>query len=198
MKNYKIWMFITVLTIFACFTIYGGSNREGNGNIINEERTVGEFNAVTLNGIGEVNIHFSANHRVVVTTDSNIQDTVTVVTENNRLKASLKRNVNNVKVIIDIYLPGIDMINLKAVGSIEIENGNGLDLEIRAASVGSIDLEKYCVENLTITGSGFGDIKIWAINSLNGDLSGVGNIHYKGSPRMNMDISGVGRIKQIK
>jgi hypothetical protein len=198
MKNYKIWMVISVLMIFACFAVYGKGNREESGNIISQERIVGEFNAVTLNGVGEINIHFADNHRVVVTTNSNIQDTVTMVTENNMLNVDLKRSVKNVEIIIDIYLPRIDMINLKEVGNIEIENGNGLDLEIRATSVGDIDLEKYCVENVTIIGGGIGTIRTWAINSLNGDLSGVGNIHYKGSPRMNMDLSGVGKFKQIK
>ncbi|MDR1230750.1 MAG: DUF2807 domain-containing protein [Spirochaetaceae bacterium] len=198
MKNYKIWIVIFVLILFACFAVFGEGSGEGNGNIGSQERTVGEFTAVTVNRGGEVNIHFAANHRVVVTTDSNMQDSVTTVTENNILKVEQRSNVNNVKVIIDIYLPEIDTINLKTVGSIKIENGNGLDLEIRAESVGTIDLEKYCVENVTITGNGFGTIKIWATDSLNGNLSGVGSFHYKGSPRINMDISGLGNIKQIK
>jgi hypothetical protein len=33
-------------------------------------------------------------------------------------------------------------------------------LELRAESAGTADLKKYCVEKVTITGSGVGNIKI--------------------------------------
>jgi hypothetical protein len=198
MKNYKILVVISVLMIFVCFAVYGSGKGEGNGNVISQERIVGEFNGVMLSGVGNMNIYFSDSHKVVVTTDSNIQDSVAIAAKNNILNFDLKRNVKNVRVTIDIYLPRIDKINLKGVGNIEIEEGEGVDLEIRHTGVGNINLEKYCVENATVIYKGVGNIKIWAINSLNGTGSGVGSIQYKGSPRMNMDFDGVGGFKQIK
>jgi hypothetical protein len=141
---------------------------------------------------------FAENYRVVVTSDSNIQEIVTTVIENNVLNVGLKRDVKNVEVIVDVYLPKIDMINLQGVGNIEIEEGEGLDLEIKYSGVGTINAEKYCVENATITYSGVGEIRIWATNSLNGNCSGVGAIKYKGSPKMNINFNGVGGFQQIK
>jgi hypothetical protein len=200
MKDTKVLMVISALLIFVYFAVYGGGTRdkEGNGNVISQERTVGEFNSVMLSGVAKINIHFADNHRVVVTTDSNIQDVVTTVTENNILNVDLKRKVKDVDIKVDVYLPKIDMINLKGVGNIEIEEGNGLDLEIKHNGVGNINVEKYRVENAIITYSGVGNIKIWATNSLNGNGSGVGTIEYKGSPKMNIDFNGVGGFKKIK
>jgi hypothetical protein len=196
--NNKVLMVISGLMIFVCLAVYGVGKREGNGNEISQERTVGEFNSVMSSGVARINIHFADNHRVVVTTDSNIQDLVTTVTENSILNVDLKGNIEDTDIIVDVYLPRIDMINLKGVGNIEIEEGNGLDLEIRHSGVGNIDAEKYRVENATITHSGVGNIKIWVINSLNGDSSGVGRIEYRGNPRMNINFNGVGGFNQIK
>jgi hypothetical protein len=187
-----------ILTIVLSSTGASCVHLSGNGKAISQERTVGEFTGVTLSGVAKINIHFADNHRVVVTTDSTIQDIVTTVTENNILNVDLNRDVKNVDILVAVYLPRIDMIHLKGVGTIEIEVGSGLDLEIRHTGVGNINLEKYRVENATVTYRGVGNIKIWAINSLNGTGSGVGSIHYKGSPRMNMDFDGVGGFKQIK
>jgi hypothetical protein len=198
MKDNKVLVVISGLMIFICLAVYGRGNREGDGNVISQERTVGEFNSVMLSGVAKINIHFADNHRVVVTTDSNIQDIVTTVTENNMLNVDLKREVKDVDIIVDVYLPKIDLINLKGVGNIEVEEGEGSELEIRHSGVGNINVEKYCVVNATITYSGVGNIKIWVINSLNGNGSGVGSIEYKGNPRMNINFNGVGGFKQIK
>jgi hypothetical protein len=195
-KNFNI-VFLIIIIAFS-FISPSCVHVSGNGKAISQERTVGEFTGVTLSGVAKINIHFADNNRVVVTTDSNIQDIVTTATENNILNVDLKRDVKNVGIIVDVYLPRIDMINLKGVGNIEIEEGRGLDLEIRHTGVGNINLEKYCVENATVIYKGVGNIKIWAINSLNGTGSGVGSIQYKGSPRMNMHFDGVGGFKQIK
>jgi hypothetical protein len=196
MKNFNL-VFLTIIIAFS-FTSASCVHLSGNGETTSQERTVGEFTGVTLSGVAKINIHFADNNRVVVTTDSNIQDIVTTVTEHTILNVDLKREVKNANILVDVYLPRIAMINLKGVGTIEIDEGRGLDLEIRHTGVGTINLEKYCVENATIIYNGVGNIKIWAISSLNGTGSGVGSIYYKGSPRMNMDFDGVGGFKQIK
>lgn len=198
METFKKLSVLLVLaisvTFMACSTI------RGNGSKTSQERTVGEFNSVVLSGVARINIYFADNHRVVVTTDSDIQEVVTTTTANNVLNVDLKRNIKNgdMDITVDVYLPKIDMINLKGVGNIEIEEGEGLDLEIKHSGVGTINAEKYCVENATITYSGVGEIRIWATNSLNGNCSGVGAIKYKGSPKMNINFNGVGGFQQIK
>jgi predicted small secreted protein len=171
METFKKLSVLLVLaisvTFMACSTI------RGNGNKTSQERTVGEFNSVVLSGVARINIYFADNHRVVVTTDSDIQEVVTTTTANNVLNVDLKRNIKNgdMDITVDVYLPKIDMINLKGVGNIEIEEGEGLDLEIRHSGVGTINVEKYRVENASITYSGVGNIRIWATNSLSGNGS---------------------------
>jgi hypothetical protein len=198
MKTKRILAAISVLLVCACFAVYGRGKREGNGDVVSRERTVGEFTGLTLDGVAKVNIHFAAACRVVVTARANIQDMVTTVAEGNLLNIDLNGEVKNSDITVDVYLPAIDTINLNGVGSIESDEGSGPDLEIRCSGVGTIDLEKYRAGNVTVTGSGVGTIRIWAENSLNGDWSGIGSLYYKGNPRMQINFNGVGRFRQIK
>jgi hypothetical protein len=198
MKNHRVPALTAILLLGVCFAVFGNGGREGNGDVISQERPVGEFTGLTLDGIAKVIIHFAENHRVIVTCGANIQDMVTTAVENNVLNIDLKGQVKNSDILVDVYLPTIDTINLNGVGYIELEDGSGSDLEISFTGVGSIRLEKYHAENVTITGDGVGPIRVWAENSLNGDWSGVGSIYYKGNPRMNMDFDGIGKIRQIK
>jgi hypothetical protein len=39
-----------------------------------------------------------------------------------------KRNIKNADITVDVYLPRIDMINLKGVGNIDIEEGECLNM----------------------------------------------------------------------
>jgi hypothetical protein len=194
----KIHKSLITIIVLVPFLFIGCASLRRNGDKISQERSVGEFDGVTLSGIGSVNIHFSDDYRVVVTTDSNIQDFVTTVTTNNTLDVDLTRSVQDARVTVDVYLPALERVNLKGVGSFRIDDGNATDLEIRHSGVGSVNMKNYRVENVTVMGGGVGDIEIWAVNTLNGKWSGVGTIHYKGNPRFGMDFSGVGGFNRIK
>jgi hypothetical protein len=198
MKSFRVSGIIPgLMAVFFNF-FSGCASLQSNGDILSRERTVGEFSGITLDYVGDINIHFAETYRVVVTAASNIQDIVTTVVRKNMLTVGLKRNMSNSRIVVDVYLPRLEKINLKGVGSIEAESGNGFDLEIRHTGVGSINLENYRVENATIISDGVGTIKLWAADSLNGKCSGVITIQYRGSPRMNMEYSGVGGFDQIK
>jgi hypothetical protein len=190
---------MAILLLGVCFAVYGRGKREGNGDVISRERPVGEFTGLVLKGaVGQVNVHFSGGHRVVVTADSNIQNIVSTVSRNNTLTVNVKMDTGNAVLITDVYLPRLDRINLKGVGTIWVENGSSPDLQIRHTGVGTINAEGYRVENVTITGKGVGAIKVWAVDSLSGKWSGVGNVQYKGSPRINMNMDIVGKFEQLK
>jgi hypothetical protein len=177
-----------------------GNNLIGNGTIISQERMVEGFNGIVLNGVGDININFAENYRVIVTTDSNIQDIVTIKVDGTYLNVDEIHSYNSLrptKLVIDVYLPVIKRLNLKGVGDIGIGNGIGEDLEISLHGVGDINASKYQIKKGTIDLSGVGNIKIWATEELNGNLTGVGDILYKGNPVRNVRSAGVGKIKSM-
>ncbi|MDR2602217.1 MAG: DUF2807 domain-containing protein [Spirochaetaceae bacterium] len=194
MKNNAFVLIFVAIVVFWGFT---GCNI-GDGNIISQERTVEGFNGVKLDGVGDVNVHTGENYKVVVTTDSNLQDRVLAAVNGNILCIDQKSGQFNAKELtIDVYLPKLSSISLNGTGNFTINSGNASELTFSLSGTGNIDAQNFQVQNINITHSGVGNAKIWATNSLNGTLSGVGDIRYKGNPIINVNKTGVGNITPL-
>ena len=194
MKNNKFLYFLACVVFLwvlsGCVFVLMGI--KGNGDIVSQERTftAAEFNRVIAYGVGNINIYPSEDYKVIVTTDSNIQDTIgTEVLGNTLHIENIRENYNPTKLTIDVYLPELKAITLKGSGNIKINNGNGTDLEVVLSGSGNIDALKYQATVLNTTLSGSGNIKATATNSLNGNISGSGSITAQNNPVQNADIS---------
>jgi len=171
----------------------------GNGNIIRQERAVEGFNGITLDGVGNVNVHSGENNKVVVTTDSNLQDRVLTTVNGNTLRITQRSGSFNAKELtIDVYLTELTSISLNGAGNFTVNNGNASTLTFAISGTGNINAQNFQVQNIVITHSGVGDARIWATDSLTGTLSGVGNIRYKGNPTINVTRTGVGNVRQLE
>jgi hypothetical protein len=201
MKNFRGSSVLLALIISVGFAACDmGNNLIGNGNIISQERTAEGFNGIMLNGVGDINVNFAETYKVIVTTDSNIQDIVAVKVDGTYLcidKIHSHNGLKPTKLVIDVYLPEIKKLNLKGVGNISIDNGVGEDLEISLHGVGNVNASNYQIKKGTVDLSGVGNIKIWATKELNGNLTGVGDILYKGNPMRNVRSDGVGKIRSM-
>ena len=187
---------VFLLPVFICGCIIN----LGDGNVIDQERNVQGFNSVLLSGAGDVYIFPGSEFKVVVTTDSNLQEYVTT-----KVKAGILyidensfRGFHPTKLVIDVYLPELTCVKLRGAGNIKVNDGNISDFEIVLSGAGNIDAKNFEAENVSIILSGAGDIKTWATDSLTGKLSGVGSIMYRGDPPIK-DIrkTGVGSIGKI-
>jgi hypothetical protein len=200
MKNSKFY-FIIIVVIAGVFSgCFWDDRINGNGRITSTERMATEFSGIVLKGTGNINIHFSENYKVKVTTDSNIQDIVKIKAKNGVLYIDEEReeSINPTKLKIDVYLPELENITLKGAGNIKIEDGNTASvLNLTLSGAGNIEAQNYKVENVNVNLSGAGNIKTWATNTLTGDISGFGNILYKGNPVKIINITGIGNVKKL-
>jgi hypothetical protein len=62
----------------------------GNNNVTSQERAVKGFYGVALIGAGNVNVHHGENFKLIVTTDSNLQNRVLTAVNGNTLQISQK------------------------------------------------------------------------------------------------------------
>jgi len=169
----------------------------GNGDVISLERTIEGFNGISLVGVGNINIYNGENFKIVIKTDSNLQDRVLTTVNENILQISQEPgNFNATELTINIFMPDLKSIALSGAGNIRIIAGSATDLQISLSGAGNINAQDFQVQNITINHSGVGNARIWAVSSLNGTLSGVGNISYKGNPTVNINRTGVGTVKQ--
>jgi len=178
--------------------------KRGDGKVVSEERTIIEFVSVVLNGTGDINIYPGKRYNgeryaVIVTTDSNIQDDIQVNEKNKCLYINNKKNYSfdPTKLIIDVYLPELNEVELVGAGDIYIDGGSANKFDITLSGVGSINARQFQAKDVNVNLSGVGDIKTWATSNLTGKLSGVGDISYRGNPAVNIKISGVGSVDRL-
>jgi hypothetical protein len=149
----------------------------GNGNIVSQERTVSDFDGVISCGIGNVNIYPAKNFKVVVITDSNIQDMIGIKSGNGTLHIDNKLGIFiPTELSIDVYMPELKNISSKGTGNIKIHNGSIPDLEMKISGTGNIDAQDYQAETVNLLLTGTGSAKIWVTDTLTGRISGTGNV----------------------
>jgi len=174
--------------------------KHGNGHVVSRERSVSDFDGVVLKGVGDVNIRHDDNFRVVVKTDSNIQEIIDVYVDDDTLYIDERNRggFDPTELTINVYMPELKSIKLKGVGDITASGGKTGNLDIKLSGVGNVDTRNYEAENVKVDLSGVGDIKVWVTEKLTGDLSGIGDVRYKGNPStINVDRDGIGHIKKL-
>ena len=211
MKNNKIlvilWCVISVSFIMGCsledYNTFNGT-LTGNGNVISQERNITDFNGIVSDAAGNVNIYPAENFRVVVTTDSNLQDVVNLwitgntLYINNVFPAGYSRFRASSAMRIDVYLPELENIDLSGVGNIRINNHVISDIAINLSGAGNIDVQNIEAANIAINLSGVGNIDVHNIQAANvtAGLSGSGSIRINNGnvSGINMNLNGVGNI----
>ena len=173
---------------------------EGDGNIISQERAIEGFDSIVLDGVGDVNIHPGEQYKVVIRTDSNLQDNVIIKVNGSKLHIDQKqKRFNSKEMTIDVYMPELKNVTLNGVGDVKVISGSASKLEISLIGTGSIDVKNYHVENAIVVLSGVGDITLWVTQTLKGEHTGVGDILYKGTPTIkDIDFKGVGSVTTYK
>jgi hypothetical protein len=181
-------------------SIYNDSTIKGNENYVNQERTVTGFDSIVAYGAGDINIYPAEYYKVLITTDSNIQDIIGIEVENNILHieyGNKGKGYSTKCLTIDVYMPVLNAAALRGSGDININNENISDLVINLSGSGDINAHNNPVQRASVTLSGSGTIRVWANNTLTGTLSGSGNILYKGTPSININKSGSGSVKPM-
>ena len=199
----------------------GGALVQGNGDIVTKIRHEQNFTSVRLRSWGDVRIHHSHEHKVVVTTDSNIQGYFDVEVHEGELRVGFLGNGRFLptEVAIDVYMPVLDGIAIPYSGDFVIGDLDMATLDIRVTgsgrieftggSVGSlgivingsayINAKNLQAESAIVTVNGFSKMELWVTENLCVRNNGVGVIAFRGEPAT-MDIrnNGSGRVGFIQ
>jgi len=171
---------------------------QGDGNIESREISARGFDSVTLSGVGNVRIRPGAYYRVVVTTDSNIQDIVTISVNGASLDIGTRRGAKSpTRLDIDVYLPELRGISLSGVGNFTVGSGETPSLEISVRGVGNVYAQDFQARAVDVRLLGVGNVEVWATDTLDGVISGIGSLRYKGNPRLGLDTGALGRVRQL-
>ncbi|XOV66136.1 MAG: head GIN domain-containing protein [Fluviicola sp.] len=190
---------------------------KGNGKVTKMDRSVGPFKEIHVSGIVDVVITQGDQEKVVVETDSNLQEYVSTEVDGNKLVIkNAKGNFKKLsKMVAHVTVKDLSKIKSTGVGDMTCEGvieSNSLALDIN--NVGDLSLKLDCValevdlngvgnltlegtaQKATVTSSGVGNLKAYDLEvaTMNMKHSGVGNASIYVSEDLTLKYTGVGNV----
>ena len=154
----------------------------GNGNVVKEERTVSNFEAIEVSHGIEVLVNQDTFEKVVVETDSNIQKILKTEVSGGTLKIFMEEGVLHAR-SLRVY------VTVKQLKSVDTGSGahvkseskiNAADLKMSSSSGSGIKMEVAC-DKLTAESSSGSHLKVEGIaKSINADSSSGASLDASG------------------
>lgn len=126
-----ISLIIIVLSLTGLSNVIGQGN-EGNGNVVEQERTVEEFSGISVKEGIELILTQGDKYSVVVITDENLQDEVITKVDNGDLKIYPENVRNPTRLTIKVEFISISAISAKE--GVEVEGTTPFELDELAIS----------------------------------------------------------------
>ncbi len=193
---------------------------KGNGNIISREISVSSFIRLHVSGKGLIELYQSDEEKVIVETDENLQEFISVVNSGRTLYVSVEGKLRQPVFTlckIKIYLRQIDVMFIRnenaslicgnqiaATGPVEIkvQSAGNVELDMNAPaikilcqSVGDVVLKGKC-DNLIVKNQAVGDFNARDLvaDRVSIQNSSVGNVLLTAEKEITIKHSGVGYI----
>jgi sRNA-binding carbon storage regulator CsrA len=203
-------------------TINGGRNigKKGSGLIINKTIDLKkEFDRIDVNAPAEVIIHRSPKNTIVIRTDDNLVDSVSVYIRGRTLFVRIDGSINPTNgILININSKLLNLLTVNGASDVKVQNytlkklkvnlngasdisfdSNRIDeVSIRADGSYDINLLNSKVQDAYIEASGSGNIQIDVSNVLNVSIGGTVEVRYRGNPKVKKSIGGVAELIKIK
>lgn len=198
----SITQIIIITALIFCVQLQAQNNTiKANGNIITTERTVGEFEKISVSGSFDVTLLKGKEGTINIKASENLMAVIETVVEEGNLKIRFKKgtNIRNSKTIqITVTFENINSVSLAGSGDItskETIQAENLDLSLSGSGNFNLNVSSTNL-NLKIAGSGNMNLS-GKTETYNGSISGSGNIN---TPELtantvNAKISGSGNIK---
>jgi hypothetical protein len=172
-----IMLVALMLSVVSCIP-----HIRGNGNVVKEERSVSNFEAIEVSNGIEVLVNQDSFEKVIVETDSNIQKILKTEVSGGTLKIFMEEGVLHAR-LLRVY------VTVKQLRSVDTGSGahvkseskiNSTDLKMSSSSGSGIKMEVSC-DKLTAESSSGSHLKVEGIaKSLNADSSSGASLDASG------------------
>ncbi|MEI9942873.1 MAG: head GIN domain-containing protein [Chitinophagaceae bacterium] len=214
-----IFSVLIITTVSSCHSFFG--NRvHGNGNVITETRSAGNFTGIDVSGAVDVYITQDNSFSVKVETDENLQQyIITEVRGDNVLRIKQEDNTSLETTRLKVYVSaplykGIEISGAcKVYGQNDLTNPEGIDIDMSGASKLVLNVNSPKVnaglsgasyaelggqtKELILDGSGSSDFKCFNLiaENVSVGISGAGNAEVSASVKLDVEVSGAANIK---
>jgi hypothetical protein len=219
LSNLRILPWLSVgLIVAGCHTHVTdpGPDFAGSGHVVSEQRSVGQFQSIVLESVGNVQVTQDTTQQVVVRADDNIINRVTTRVENGVLIVGLlPGSYGNITVDFSITVTALEMLRINGAGNVSctgpvqtdslagVVTGSGsMTLWGRARTqallitgAGSVHSHEMVASYCSVMITGTGNADVYVTQQLDALITGVGNITYAGNPPVvHQQVTGIGSI----
>lgn len=219
MKKLTSVLLVLLLTTFAANAQW--RKVRGNGNVIDEKRSVGNFNDVSVAGHFKVILQEGHEGDLVISAEENLMEYIITEVKGGSLKIGTKkgysvRSSKKIEITVDYqeingaYLSGSGQLiannRIKAKDFDMAVSGSGsINLELEANDVdakisgsGSVKLEGYSDEmECSISGSGNINGYEMKVNKVTARISGSGSAKFHVNDEIHATTSGSGNVRYV-
>ena len=181
-----------------------GETIKGNGNIVEREFDVVQFDEISCALSATVNFNVSDDYTCKVRTDENIMDYLDIKVDVGELWLGKQQKPKHTTLkatefVIEVTAPSLENINLAGSGDINVLSPlDGNDLEVNLAGSGDVVFkEEVNIDQLDLNVAGSGDINIekGSVREMEADIAGSGKIvSHAEVQEMEANIAGSGDI----
>ncbi len=217
-KRISLGMAALMLATLACSALSRATNTViGSGKVVTEDRTVGSFTSVDLQGSAEVEVTLGSTQSVSVKADDNILPLIETTVSGGELVIRTRPGMSIEPISgihVTVVATALNTATLSGSGKVNVTGMKGSALTVNLPGSGDITVKgtvdrvtvnvlgsgnAVCDElkahSATVSLMGSGDIRVYADQSLDANLSGSGNIRYSGDPpQVTKNITGSGHI----
>jgi hypothetical protein len=179
----KLLKQITLLALLSIVSVFAQKQQKvkGSGNVVSQDRPIGEFTELHLDGIFNVFISQGDKPSVKVEADDNLQAFIKVDMEGNKLKIT-DENEENIKkftkMSVYVTVREIEKLYVDMVGDVVTKDtlNSSIFRFISDESTGKTELN-IVTTNLSIESKSLGDLKLaGSAEKLDISYKGIGNI----------------------
>ena len=181
-----------------------GETIKGNGNIVEREFDVTQFDELSCAMSATVNFNVSDNYTCKVRTDENIMDYLDIKVEDEELCLGKRQKSKHITLkatefVMEVTAPSLENINLAGSGDINILSPmDGKELEVNVAGSGNMVFkEEVNIDQMELNVAGSGDINIekGSVREMEAVVAGSGKIVLHAEVQeMDASIAGSGDI----
>lgn len=171
-----------VFSLAGCGLSLGGAPIQvvtGSGKVATDNRSVSNFNAVTLAGFGELTITQGDSEALTIEAEDNFLPYITTEVRNNTLTIGFQSGVTprpTKPLRFDLKLKTLNAFSLSGAGNVQADALKGDQLALTLSGAGNLDFKNVQATGLTTTISGAGNANVAGqVTDQTVTLSGLGS-----------------------
>ncbi len=218
----KSLLIIGILTLLSAACTISVRYEEGSGVVIEEERSVSDFDRVSFEGIGRVIIAQGDEEGLVIEAEDNIMPRIETRVRGRTLEISFDtdRWENIIRptepIRFHITVTDLEAVFLSGFGDIDVQDITVENLDVTLSGAGSISISGTAQQqDVNVSGagaydagdlesqvadinlSGAGSATLWVTDSLDVNITGLGSVSYYGDPELEQSVSGLGNVESL-